>query len=660
MIFDELIIHNFGIYKGRHEIPLSVKSHKKPIILFGGLNGGGKTTFLDALQLTLYGKFAQCSNRGTMAYHDYLKGTINRNCSTNEGAALELKFSTYIDGELNKYHVKRFWRQTGKSTIREEMEVIHNGELDQVMAEQWYEYVNEFIPLNISGLFFFDGEKIEAIADPEGSARLIQTGISSLLGLDIVDKLENDLDALMRADLKLNSAKVPNEDSPKVQQQESKLSELLSRKESLTQNLASVSTHIDNLKHEIEKLSESYRNAGGNLYDQRNKFSQSLTTINTSISEKEKELQHIAAGTYPLHLVENLLHQAKEQAQREADGKKNQLVLSELENQNDDLILFLKNQKCDGQITKLVKDKLDSHLSKLKQRIPDNTNTFLNIPVEAFYEVSPDSFEPLRKEAKNIVSEISELKDKRINVERELSSVPEEETLAHYQQQLSEHEKNLTREQAKIDILDEQLLITKRQIEQAEIRLINLKVDQRKYCFEAELQNKTLNNVQDVKTILKNFHTRMVGKHINHLESLILESFRALIRKSDLVRQITIDPNTYQILLFDTKFELLPTNRLSAGERQILAISILRGLAKASGRPLPLIIDTPLGRLDSKHRKHLIDNYFPKASHQVILLSTDQEIDRAYRDDLQKYIGREYHIQYEKDLQSSIISEGYF
>jgi DNA sulfur modification protein DndD len=55
----------------------------------------------------------------------------------------------------------------------------------------------------------------------------------------------------------------------------------------------------------------------------------------------------------------------------------------------------------------------------------------------------------------------------------------------------------------------------------------------------------------------------------------------------------------------------------------------LRGLAKASGRPLPTIIDTPLGRLDSTRRRHLLERYFPVASHQVILLSTDEEIDAA-------------------------------
>ena len=106
--------------------------------------------------------------------------------------------------------------------------------------------------------------------------------------------------------------------------------------------------------------------------------------------------------------------------------------------------------------------------------------------------------------------------------------------------------------------------------------------------------------------------------------------------------------------------EELAPSRLSAGERQLLAIAILSALAEASGKELPTVIDTPLGRLDGKHRTKLIKNYFPKAASQVLLLSTDEEITGKYYDELKPFVNREYQIAFEEESKSSTISEGYF
>lgn len=658
MVFEELIIHNFGIYKGRHKIVLSPPHEKKPIILFGGLNGGGKTTLLDALQLTLYGKFARCSNRGNLSYDDYLFATINRHCPAKEGASLELKFSSYVDGELQTYQIKRYWCSTGKA-IKENMEVIHNGQLDPVMTDQWYEYVDEFIPLSISSLFFFDGEKIEALADPEGSANLIRTGITSLLGLDIVDKLSNDLKALIRTGI---STSQKTEFTPKEQaataKQESDLQEINNREKNLFANLASSSTTIDNYTKEVNRLKRIYRNAGGEMFDQREAMEAKLSSIQKSIEHKESLLRKLAEGFAPLMLVEELLWQSLNQAEVESNGREIKHFLSKTAQRDKKLIKHLENNNVAPKSVRLLRDKLSTENHALAQKIPNNF--YLDTSPEAFAGLNSESFSALNRSSRLANKELAVLEEQRLNAERNLSAVPEESTIADIQQRLNRSEIALAKEQARQSILEEQLLLAKRQVEKAEIRLTNLKVFDNKNKFEAELDQNIIKNIDNVKAILKAFHHSMVEKHIKHLESLIFDSFMSLIRKPKLAKRLTIEPESYQITLLNEHLGPIPSNRLSAGERQILAISILWGLAKASGRPLPAIIDTPLGRLDSKHRQQLITNYFPKASHQVILLSTDQEIDQSYRNDLSKYIGREYHIEYQEALQTSTITEGYF
>jgi len=83
-------------------------------------------------------------------------------------------------------------------------------------------------------------------------------------------------------------------------------------------------------------------------------------------------------------------------------------------------------------------------------------------------------------------------------------------------------------------------------------------------------------------------------------------------------------------------------------------------MAKASGRPVPTFIDTPLGRLDSSHRSHMVERYFPNASHQVVLLSTDEEITGRYFSLLRPYIGRTYRLESREAGHDTVLKEGYF
>ena len=122
----------------------------------------------------------------------------------------------------------------------------------------------------------------------------------------------------------------------------------------------------------------------------------------------------------------------------------------------------------------------------------------------------------------------------------------------------------------------------------------------------------------------------------------------------------SIDAETCAVELTGLNGRPLSPKELSAGERQLLAVALLWGLARAAGKPLPVVIDTPLGRLDGSHREHLLDRYFPAASHQVILLSTDTEIDEAAYDRLARHVGRAYRLEFDPDANATVVEPGYF
>ncbi len=163
-----------------------------------------------------------------------------------------------------------------------------------------------------------------------------------------------------------------------------------------------------------------------------------------------------------------------------------------------------------------------------------------------------------------------------------------------------------------------------------------------------------------VRTTLGTFRKAVIVRHVRRIERLVLESYRQLLRKESPVTRLEIDLERFALTLYGRDGRALGTDRLSAGERQLLVIALLRGLAKTSGRPLPTAIDVPLGRLDAGHRTHLVERYFPFASHQVLLFSTDEEIVGSHLEKLRSFIGCSYRLDYDDASGSTRIEEGYF
>jgi DNA sulfur modification protein DndD len=177
--------------------------------------------------------------------------------------------------------------------------------------------------------------------------------------------------------------------------------------------------------------------------------------------------------------------------------------------------------------------------------------------------------------------------------------------------------------------------------------------------LEAELHSRMAARTDQLTECMRAFKSAVLSKHIARLEDAIFDSYRKLLRKEGLVSKVAIDPIKMELALFDVHNHPIPLERLSAGERQLLATSILWGLAKSSGRALPVVIDTPLGRLDATHREKLINHYFPDASHQVILLSTDEEINEKYYSQIKRHVGLEYQLAYDESTGGTSVKTGY-
>lgn len=180
MILTTLTLSNFTVFKESKEIELAPDSSSKPLIVIGGHNGSGKTSILTAIQLSLFGKRIVTELGARIGYADYLEG-LSSDKSKDSSVALEFKI--YTLGKEDIYKVVRRWGNTSKNRFYEELAVYKNSERDSVLETAWDDFIDTVIPIAISNLFFFDGEKIAEMATEEGICELLKTGIHSLLGI---------------------------------------------------------------------------------------------------------------------------------------------------------------------------------------------------------------------------------------------------------------------------------------------------------------------------------------------------------------------------------------------------------------------------------------------------------------------------------------------
>ena len=655
MTFTRLILHNFGPYRGEHVCEFRTDAQQRPVVLIGGMNGAGKSTIMDAIQLALFGKLARCAGRRESSYEEFLRRAINHDATPQE-ARIQLEFVSKAGGQQTRMCLDRSWVSDGR--VRERFEVRRDDAVDRVLTEHWLEHLDHWLPHSLSQVFFFDGEQLEALADAATSAAVLRGAVEGLLGIDLIGRLAVDLSVLERRKEVRLLPDAARRELDVLEQQRTAIADTRSK---VRQERGAAENAVRDCTRDLANIEATLAGEGGTPFERRGELELQQRHLESQLASIEEQLRDLADGPAPLLLVTARLDDTYRQAQREQAAAESGLVNAVLAERDAWVLTHLQSARIGATALASVQASLEADRER---RAADAAELgHLGAPREL-----QDVLAGLRQETLAVVRErIARLLDEwerttealEIAV-RQVAAIPSPEAIAHVLATRNERRIALRAAESRLATLVQALERLDREHDRAELEVERWRKAHVEKARDAEDAMRAIDHIHRVQGTLGRFRAALLRRHARRIEILALDSLRQLLRKERLIHDLRIDPDTFTVSISGVDGTAIPVERLSAGERQLLATALLWGLRRAAGRVVPLVIDTPLGRLDSSHRMHLVMRYFPHASHQTILLSTDEEIVGEYYDALRPWIGAEYILTSDEQARSSTIAGGYF
>lgn len=645
MIINRLTMHNFGVYAGTNTFEFT---SEKPIVLIGGMNGRGKTTFLEAILLSLYGANSIAYKESDYnSYNQYLRSYVNNN-SWSQSSYVEIEF-LLNESSNDTYFVRRKWNALSRIT-KEEISVQQNGVYSEFLTQNWAMFVENILPSALSSFYFFDGEKIAELAVAKTDDQM-KASIRSMLGMTTLDVLKNDLGRIVK---KINRNNKADESNKHLETLREERDQAISKLEKIDESISIAIKKVENLQEELEQLHKKYELQGGAVLEQRQSLMQKRAQIQTEIVQNAELLVGMAATELPIFLVRDLVSQIKLQAEDEH----NDFIMQQALEQMDDYLSDFEMQYPESiEASRIFVDYVR------KQTEADSSPRVYEISDHALFQMNDLVENTLQQSVNNTKSLLANKAD----LKKQLDAVESYLTLDINEKDLTAIYDQIKAKEA--DLVEAQVEYNRLQQERSSINsIVTIKSAEYSRDIEVFLQKLELHDDSErmmkysniALRILEAYAVELQRRKTGTLGATITKCYKQLANKKNLIQEIVMNPETLDMQYLDEKGNEVSKESLSAGEKQLMVIAILWALALCSKKKLPVIIDTPLSRLDSQHRTSIINTYFPNASDQTIILSTDTEIDQNYYEMMKNSVGDEFTLVYSEETKSTSIKKGYF
>lgn len=660
MKFNYLTIENYKSFQFPTKLEFPQNENGKSIFLVGGMNGAGKTSVMEAVNICLYGERADAIYK-TINHKELAKG--------NAFVNFELEFETDTNETVL---VKRTWSANACESplakdLLEKLTVVKDGRSVSVQnKEMWQDYINTTIPKSITQFFFFDGEKIQEIAADDHSEVRLKDSLEAALGIQYISRLAEDVIYLKQEERK-NFVEISDED---INFKESELKKEQRKLQNKKDDLADFQGQLEEFKKQKEDAQNRFRSIfsidpeSSEVIKQKEKKRIQLSTQSGQLDSQIKQLieQHL-----PWAMAGKLFSSFKEQIEKEHNAQRGKFFSENAPELTRQIVHVIDNPR------PLTGNPLtDSQKNEIQQRLlalfSDSNNSGKVVKILNLSE--RDTAKVLNKIDEIEQSDVLQLHDliaQKQEVDDEISNIQsslQSRNNSQNERELFDSLQN-TMESCQIQIGRLTVTINNHQEEnniiEGHIRDIELELN--KLYDRHNSSREKANFIEECDAIANMLNTYIVKLRKNKIQLLREKTFEMYLRlssKSDLVKSIDIDEKTYEMTIKDKNGNIMRKSGLSAGEKEVFAISLLWGLAQTSQLNLPIIIDTPLSRLDSVHRDNIVRQYFPNAADQIIILSTDTEVDSNYFKNLEPNLSGAARLEFNKNQELTTVTEGYF
>lgn len=642
------------------------------IVLIGGMNGYGKTSILEALYLCLYGKDAiiHLARAGlkldeAKGYPSFLEKAFNGEAKRDGMDSMSIRVVIHRT-KTKALDIRRKWyfrANTGQWNREEEARVTEvtrgvpgvprkdgtgNFQLSELLDQQ-------FVPAHIAPFFFFDGEEVKKLAD-QARIEQVKLGLEGLLGVVLLRQMAERL-----KDFEANRrSSVNSVDEENIARMLEALTSGEARLEALRQDASESIEKLARLKADRESLIERITSAGGGGGD--------IATVKDLVEEREglrnqqrevqKRLERILADKLPFHLMpRSLLTEFKTQLQREMALAEWQAECRSLEPKRDKFEhAFFASEvqpsispELTGEQIAAVKARIEQAWSSLFHPPPANCARPDQVVHAYMHEglreraldfldsvaVGQQDVYDLLAQQRGLNDEIEELGRKIARVE----GLDRDGTLTQLKTELKSVSDQIDEIEAHIREEDREVLGLEVTVNNTKSRYLQ----EKKRLDETSPVRNLVGKSERVRAVIDEVVPLLFPLKVKALAHAMTKVYRQLAHK-DQVAKIEIDNDGTTHILGKTGKEIVFDR--SAGENQIFATALIAGLAEVSGVKAPLLVDTPLGRLDSQHRENIFKFWTSNPNRQVILLSQDKEIDPDFYARIHGSVGATFLLQH--------------